>query len=581
MRRQICLRATQPSQRQAGNTKTGWQHEPSQRQPGNMSLTGLISVVQQSFGGGEQQSEMSPYLQSINDIYEAKPMTWQSAMSDDPASVASVGVWWSSRLTPEVSVTVVTQASVDRVPQLYSQCRSWRGPLSAALYVPLYQEEGTLDHLTANNVQILEVAAEKVQELFLEVDQDPRACQLDIVLLFELYTERRAALLYPINLLRNIARAQARTPLLALVDVDMLLNAQLYRELADEEYSQHLIAGAAAKKVFVLPAFEVFGLTQVEEAAALGGMLVSRSKRFLIQNVIKGTLSGALSLSPSIGTLWGALSLLPSIGTLSEPLSLSPSIGTLSGPLSLLPSIGICRATFSVALNWYSVGATLSVALNWYSVGDTLSVALNWYSVGATLSVALNWYSGGATLSISITQQRWYSTEEEYEISYTYRYEPWVVVSRVLAPWHDIRFRGAHAATQMRADLMASKIEYELARKVGTATMTNSSLHEPTIYSHSKDLFDSLFDKMGQGPWQPEGCLGGGVSFLELMQDPNYTKSLKAMFVSGRLACYFGEDWLSGMVSGSIPQGGFSAMGTALSIFLKDQASAEPTVMKI
>ena len=37
---------------------------------------------------------------------------------------------------------------------------------------------------------------------------DPSACRLDIVLVYEVYTEKRAALLYPVNQLRNLARLQ-------------------------------------------------------------------------------------------------------------------------------------------------------------------------------------------------------------------------------------------------------------------------------------------------------------------------------------------------------------------------------------
>lgn len=43
---------------------------------------------------------------------------------------------------------------------------------------------------------------------FEEVERDPEACMPDILLVYEVYTERRATLLYPINLLRNMARLQ-------------------------------------------------------------------------------------------------------------------------------------------------------------------------------------------------------------------------------------------------------------------------------------------------------------------------------------------------------------------------------------
>lgn len=50
-----------------------------------------------------------------------------------------------------------TQATVDRLPQLYSQCKSWRGPLSAVMYLGLYQEE--VNGLTESNSELLKKAS--------------------------------------------------------------------------------------------------------------------------------------------------------------------------------------------------------------------------------------------------------------------------------------------------------------------------------------------------------------------------------------------------------------------------------------
>lgn len=37
---------------------------------------------------------------------------------------------------------------------------------------------------------------------------------------------------------------------------------------------------------------------------------------------------------------------------------------------------------------------------------------------------------------------RWRDAEQAYKVNYGPRYEPWTVVDRVSAPWHDTRFRG-------------------------------------------------------------------------------------------------------------------------------------------
>ena len=142
--------------------------------------------------------------------------------------------------------------------------------------------------------------------MFAEMEGDDAACKLDVMLVYEVYTEHRAMMLYPINLLRNLARvqasgpipwclchrglsrcleshsnllpSQARTPLLALVDVDMLLGSRLYQDLrANPIFSQQIVKGANAKAAYVLPAFETYGETH--EAAALADLRRQRPRR--------------------------------------------------------------------------------------------------------------------------------------------------------------------------------------------------------------------------------------------------------------------------------------------------------------
>lgn len=78
--------------------------------------------------------------------------------------------------------------------------------------------------------------------------------------------------------------AQARTPLLALVDVDMLLGSRLYQDLlSSPEFAQKIILGARERTAYVLPAFETYG--QTHEAAALADLLASKDKRVLAESV--------------------------------------------------------------------------------------------------------------------------------------------------------------------------------------------------------------------------------------------------------------------------------------------------------
>lgn len=53
----------------------------------------------------------------------------------------------------------------------------------------------------------------QVASFFDDVERDPYACMPDILFVYEVYTEHKAMLLYPINLLRNLARLQVMSNL--------------------------------------------------------------------------------------------------------------------------------------------------------------------------------------------------------------------------------------------------------------------------------------------------------------------------------------------------------------------------------
>ncbi len=91
-------------------------------------------------------------------------------------------------------------------------------------------------------------------------------------------------MLYPVNQLRNLARLQARTELIGLMDVDMLLSSKLARGMAIPETTEIMLDTCRKRNVYVVPAFETYGVLQ--EAAAIADNIARQSKTFLINRCV-------------------------------------------------------------------------------------------------------------------------------------------------------------------------------------------------------------------------------------------------------------------------------------------------------
>lgn len=68
----------------------------------------------------------------------------------------------------------------------------------------------------------------------LRMEGEPGSCQLLLMLLYEVVRDEATASLLPINTLRNAALMSATSPLVAMIDVDLLLSSSLAAELQDE-----------------------------------------------------------------------------------------------------------------------------------------------------------------------------------------------------------------------------------------------------------------------------------------------------------------------------------------------------------
>jgi hypothetical protein len=69
--------------------------------------------------------------------------------------------------------------------------------------------------------------------MFGRMEANPGACSLRMLLLTELTADRALAALVPINALRNAALLAIRTPLVAMIDVDLAISGSLLRVLED------------------------------------------------------------------------------------------------------------------------------------------------------------------------------------------------------------------------------------------------------------------------------------------------------------------------------------------------------------
>lgn len=374
-------------------------------------------------------------VECLNEAFDEDIATsWKRAMDSkfkNEASLYAAGAWWSKK-QPPVPLTIVTQLSSNRISQLWAQCQTFPGTISAAIHLGLYQEQSK--PLSLRNNANLKKAQRNLSEFHQMVERNNSACILDILLVYEIYSEKRAMLLYPVNQLRNLARVQARTELIALMDVDMLLSSKLPKWMSEEGNVELMTRTCARRQVYVTPAFETYrksgAVTSTTREIEIADQLSKQSKSYLIRSIKTGFIGPFDSIRFPIGH------------------------NTTDFP-------------------------------------------------------------------------RWYTAQEQYTVPYTERYEPWIIASRSLIPWHDVRFRGygqnkivhiahanasgfkfvihptafiihrPHEVTQSRKQLIADKKEYSKAQRM------NRTLPSSTIYGRSTRLWEISKQQMDQGFFDP------------------------------------------------------------------------------
>ncbi|KAG1660376.1 hypothetical protein FOA52_012669 [Chlamydomonas sp. UWO 241] len=211
--------------------------------------------------------------------------SWNSSIESDTPPHLHIEAVWQSKRAPRFPLTVVTQLSVDRMPALFNQCHTFTGPIAAIVYLPLVEPvsgDTATDPSVATPLATqlslegkarvsLEVA--RIGHMWQEIEDDDTACQLDLMLIWEAFDSSEAALLYPVNTLRNLARMQVRTKLMSAIDVDMMISKSLLVELGKPEVVATFTEHALARRAVVIPAFEPAragpaGRDQADRAAA-------------------------------------------------------------------------------------------------------------------------------------------------------------------------------------------------------------------------------------------------------------------------------------------------------------------------
>lgn len=150
-------------------------------------------------------------------------------------------------------VTIVTQCSVDRLPQLREMALAWDGILSVAIHAPSGAAQAR--HVLASLHAEVEAASH---------------CRLDVTFVTEACegVAPEVAALYPINRLRNAALDAAETQRVFLLDVDFVPSAGLHRFLCSESLL------ASSQEALVVPAYELLrdGAALPRERASMAAL---------------------------------------------------------------------------------------------------------------------------------------------------------------------------------------------------------------------------------------------------------------------------------------------------------------------
>lgn len=152
----------------------------------------------------------------------------------------------------------------NRLAMLENQCRTWRDPLAAVVYVPLFRAAYRSPPIipTFRNTSLEDVI--RGMDAFFYLMESTATCVMHVELVGQ-FLDPLNPEEYPINSLRNRALNMATTELTFMLDVDFVATPDL--GLPEPGYRDPIVYNqmteiTAMKKALVLPAFEVFNRRQ-------------------------------------------------------------------------------------------------------------------------------------------------------------------------------------------------------------------------------------------------------------------------------------------------------------------------------
>jgi len=172
-----------------------------------------------------------------------------------------IHTWMSEKEVDEKSISIVTQLSADRLPNLEDQCISWPDRVVAAVYVPMtVNSSGGLPLLPSYSSTTLDDMIRGIDS-FHKFMEETAVCALDLVFLGQFIDKTDFPGPYPVNALRNRALSLVRSELSVHVNVDFLVNPLLGspgQGYKDDNTYHKLISMAKKKTAYLLPSFKLY-----------------------------------------------------------------------------------------------------------------------------------------------------------------------------------------------------------------------------------------------------------------------------------------------------------------------------------